>query len=219
MLLSRDYPKPHTNITAMKAALLTLFFLLSSAASADNDWTLRAAAGVASASDFDELYHFKGLNTSPYKTRFYGIEGGYRLAENAIDWPMDIYAKGGLNYFEERGYQDNSFEATLYIKFYFKLNAFENQLRFGIAEGLSYAERVPYVERMEAEEEGDSTSKLINYMEITFDIDLGRLTGSKHLKETYFGYLIKHRSGMWGNFGGVSDGGSNYNSLYIEKNF
>lgn len=203
----------------MKTALLTLLLLLSTVASAENDWSLRAAVGVASASDFDELYHFKGLNTSPYRTRFYGVEGGYRLAEDALDWPMDIYAKGGVNYFDERGYQSNSYEATLYLKFYLKLNIFGNQLRFGLAEGLSYAERAPYVERMEAEEEGDNTSEFINYMEITFDIDLGRLTGSKDLKETYVGYLIKHRSGMWGNFGGVQDGGSNYNSLYIEKNF
>ncbi|MCF6283529.1 MAG: hypothetical protein L3J28_15230 [Candidatus Polarisedimenticolaceae bacterium] len=203
----------------MKTALFTLLLLLATTASAENDWSIRAAVGSASASDFDELYYFSGLNTSSLKTHIYGVEGGYRLAEDIFEWPIDIYVKGGLNYFDENGHQANFFEGTLYVKFYVKLNAFENQLRFGIAEGVSYAGRSPYVEKLEAEEEGDNVSKLLNYMEITFDIDLGRLTGYPSLKETYFGYMIKHRSGVQGYYGGVSDGGSNYNALYIETNF
>jgi outer membrane protein len=203
----------------MKSALFSLFLLLSTTAMAGNDWSIRVAAGSASASDFDELYYFSGLNKSPLDTNFFGIEGGYRVAEDVFDWPIDIYTKGGFNYLDENGHQSNILEATLYIKFYAKFNIFNNQLRFGLAEGVSYAEKPLYVEKMEAEEEGDNTSNLLNYMEITFDIDLGRLTGNETLKNTYFGYLIKHRSGAHGTFGGVEDGGSNYNAIYIEKSF
>jgi outer membrane protein len=203
----------------MKTTFFALLLFVPTTIFAENDWSFRVAAGSASASDFDELYYFSGLNRSPYKTHFYGIDGGYRVAEDLFGWPIDIYTKGGLNYLDENGYQTNIFEATLYIKLYTKLNIFDNQLRFGLAQGISYAERPLYVEKMEAEEEQDNTSNLLNYMEITFDIDLGRLTGYKALKETYFGYLIKHRSGAQGFYGGVEDGGSNYNSIYIEKSF
>ncbi len=203
----------------MKTAFFLLLLFISTTTVAENDWSIRGAIGSASASDFDELYYFSGLNRSPYETRFIGVEGGYRVAEDLFGWPVDIYTKGGLNYLDENGYQANTLEATLYIKLYAKLNIFNNQLRFGLAEGVSYAERPPYVEKKEAEEEQDNTSNLLNYMEITFDIDLGRLTGKPALKETYFGYLIKHRSGAHGTYGGVEDGGSNYNSIYIEKNF
>ncbi len=203
----------------MKTTFFALLLFVSTTTFAENDWSFRIATGSASASDFDELYYFTGLNQSPYGTYFYGIDGGYRVAEDLFGWPVDIYTKGGLNYLDENGYQANTFEATLYVKLYAKLNIFDNQLRFGLAQGVSYAERPLYVEKMEAEEEQDNTSNLLNYMEITFDVDLGRLTGYKVLKETYFGYLIKHRSGAHGFYGGVEDGGSNYNSIYIEKNF
>jgi hypothetical protein len=56
-------------------------------------------------------------------------------------------------------------------------------------------------------------------MEITLDFDLGKLIRFKDLEQVYLGYLIKHRSGFHGLYGGVYDGGSNYNCVYIEKNF
>lgn len=186
---------------------------------ADNDYSLRLSAGSASASDFDQLYSFQGFNKSPYNTSVYGVDGGYRILKDINNWPFDLYVKGGLNYFNENGYQPDFLEATLYIKVYYKLQAFDNELRMGLAEGISMASKVPYTEKMEARVEDDSTSNLLNYMELTFDFDMGKLISVKALKETYLGYMIKHRSGMYGLYGGVADGGSNYNCLYVEKSF
>jgi len=36
---------------------------------------------------------------------------------------------------------------------------------------------------------------------------------------TYFGILLKHRSGIFGLINNVAHGGSNYNSIYLEKKF
>jgi len=196
-----------------------LLLLLSLNLIADNDYSLRLATGSASVSDFDKLYTFHGLNKSPYNSSVYGLEGGYKLMKNIGDLPFDLYVKGGLNYFDENGYQPNFLEATAYFKIYYKLDVLDNQLRIGLAEGISYATKVPYVEKMEAEVENDATSNLLNYMELTFDFDMGKLVSVDALKETYLGYMIKHRSGMYGLYGGVKDGGSNYNCVYIEKNF
>ncbi|DAB30834.1 MAG TPA: hypothetical protein CFH84_01805 [Sulfurimonas sp. UBA12504] len=193
--------------------------LLSLNLIADDDYSLRLAVGSSSASDFDNLYTLHGLNKSPYNTFAYGLEGGYRVMRNMGDLPLDLFVKGGLNYFDENRYQPNFLEATAYFKIYYKLDILENQLRIGLAEGISYATKVPYVEKMEAEEENDATSNLLNYMELTFDFDMGKLIPFDGLKETYLGYMIKHRSGMYGLYGGVKDGGSNYNCVYIEKNF
>lgn len=197
--------------------LLFLFFNLV----ADDDYSLRVAVGTSSSSDFDQLYTFTGFNTSPYDTEVYGVEGGYRVIKDMFEWPFDIYVKGGVNYFYENGYQDDFLEATLYVKIYYKLNAFSNQFRLGIAEGVSYAfnDIGPWVEHMEAVEEKDGESHFLNYMEITLDFDMGKLFRVKSLQEVYLGYLIKHRSGFHGFYGGVKDGGSNYNCVYIEKNF
>ena len=203
--------------------ILTLFLLLSSISYAkeikENDYSVRIFGGASSRSDFDQLYTFTGLNTSLYGTNVYGVDIGYKLAENISDWPFDIYAKTGMSYFDENGYQADFLELTLYIKLIYKLNAFGNQFRLGIAEGFSYAGRVPYVEAEEARVEGDNQSDFLNYMEITLDFDLGKLIRVKSMEHYHLGYLIKHRSGFHGVYNGVRDGGSNYNCIYIEKNF
>lgn len=194
-----------------------LFFALSLAA--EDDYSVRLAAGSSSASDFDQLYTFGGLNTHPAKTNLYGVSGGYRVVKDAFEWPLDVTLNGGLNYFDENNHQNDFLEADLYIKFIFKFDFWDNQLRYGIAEGVSYAHSVPYVESQEAILEGDNQSRFLNYMEMSFDFDVGKLIRVKDLEQLYLGYLIKHRSGMWGLYNGVSDGGSNYNCVYLEKNF
>ena len=186
---------------------------------ADNDYSVRGAYGESSASDFDELYYFQGLNKSPYDTSVYNIAGAYRFVEDAFDWPVDFTANAGVSYFDENGHQDNFFEGTLYLKMFIKFNFLSQQFRYGIAEGVSYAGKVPWVEHMEAVAEDDNEAEFLNYMEMTFDFDVGKLIRVKDLEGLYLGYLIKHRSGFHGNYGGVKDGGSNYNCVYLEKNF
>jgi hypothetical protein len=200
---------------------LKLFFLLLFSLSlvAQEDFNFRVAAGSSSASDFDQLYTFNGFNTHPAKTNVYGVSMGYRLLEDIFDLPMDVYANGSVNYFDENGHQDDFLEGDLYVKLYIKFNFWSNQFRYGIAEGVSYAGSVPWVEHLEAVAENDNESRFLNYMEMTFDFDLGKLIGSKDLEKLYLGYLIKHRSGWQGRYGGVYDGGSNYNCIYLEKNF
>ena len=50
-------------------------------------------------------------------------------------------------------------------------------------------------------------------------MNIGKVFDYKPLKNTYLGYAIKHRSGIFGLINNVSHGGSNYNTLYIESNF
>lgn len=196
-----------------------LLFLLTLNLIADNDYSIRGAYGTSSASDFDELYKFSGLNTSPYGTSVYNVAGGYRFVEDAFDLPFDFTVNGGVSYFDENGHQSDFLEATLYLKMFIKFNFLSQTFRYGIAEGVSYAGSVPWVEHKEAEAEDDEESEFLNYMEMTFDFDVGKLIRVKDLEGLYLGYLIKHRSGAKGTYGGVQDGGSNYNCIYIEKNF
>lgn len=200
-----------------------LFLLLHTLVSGDsfkeNDYSARAFWGASSASDFDQLYTFQGFNTSEYKTNVYGVDLGYKFYENIFDWPFDIYAKAGVSYFDENYHQDNFLEAVICFKLVYKLNAFGNQFRIGFAEGGSYAQSVPWVEKQEAILENDNQSNFMNYLEFSFDFDVGKLIRVKSMENLYLGYLIKHRSGFHGLYGGVYDGGSNYNSIFLEKNF
>lgn len=149
------------------------------------------------------------------------LDGGYRFVHNMLDWPFDWYCKGGISYFNEDGYQPDFLEATLYVKVYLKLDFWTNRVRIGLGEGISLAQEVPEVEIIDATNDDgtvDDTAKFLNYLDISVDVDLGRLIKVERMKDIYLGYTLKHRSGIFGVFNGVH-GGSNYNMLTLEKNF
>jgi len=180
------------------------------------DFSLRIGGGYA---DFNDLGEILILNHQAYEKETYvlNLDGGWRFAENTGDLPFDFYLKGGLSWFNEQGYQDDIYEATLYVKVYYKWDFWKNRIRIGVGEGISYASDVPIVEEDDAT--GDKeVAKFLNYMDISADFDLGRLIRVKSLEDLYIGYTIKHRSGVFGLYSGVT-GGSNYNMLTIEKNF
>ena len=163
----------------------------------------------------------------PEKTTALNLDGGYRLSHNTFSWPLDIYLKGGLSYFDEKGvtFQGEKYkdflEATFYIKAYLKLDFWQNRIRLGAGEGLSLAQEIPVVEVVDASNgDGsvDPTAKFLNYLDISLDLDVGRLVRVETMKDLYLGYTLKHRSGVFGLFNGVH-GGSNYNMLTLEKNF
>jgi outer membrane protein len=90
--------------------------------------------------------------------------------------------------------------------------------RVGFGLGLSYAQRVPYVEAKSQEDRDRGTSKLLQYLDPTIDVSLGDLFGSKDLRETYFGVGVSHRSGIFGmaQLYESVNGGSNYIYTFVE---
>ena len=209
---------PSLNIQGLLLKLILVFFmfLTLNAQEVDNKYSLRLAYGSASENDLGEIL-FGSFGSHSRDLSVYSLDGGYLLKKEIFDWPLDIYIKGGLSYFDE-DQLENMLEGTFYLKAYLNLDFWGNRVRVGAAEGVSYASHVPESESIEAQAEGDNTSKLLNYLDISLDFDLGKLVCYKPMHETYVGYALKHRSGVFGVYGGVS-GGSNYNMFYLEKNF
>jgi len=181
------------------------------------DFSLRLGTGH---SDFNNLGQIIIFDFDTYEghTHVTNIDGGWLFSDNMQDLPFDWYLKGGLSYFDENGLQDNFFEATLYVKVYYKLDFIDNRIRIGFGEGLSWASHVPICEIVEATIDDGKVAKLLNYLDISADFDLGRLINVDSLDDLYIGYTIKHRSGVFGLFSGVK-GGSNYQMFTVEKNF
>jgi len=198
--------------------LLLFFFLLFSVSHADDKWSVRVGYGY---SDENDLGQILTLNPKPHAsgTSAGGVEGGYLVTRDTWGLPLDLYLKGGLNRFFENGYQSDFFEVTFYVKAYWNFRFWGNTVRLGAGEGASYALGIPYVERLEAEGEGDHNSRFLNYLDISLDIDIGRLIRYNPLYATYIGYALKHRSGIYGAINSVHRGGSNYNLFYVEHKF
>jgi outer membrane protein len=193
-----------------------LILILSLEADTLTNYSLRGGYGVASDNDLGEILSGDVGSTSK-DLSVVSIDGGYLLKKDLFDLPLDIYLKGGFAYFNE-AQNDDVFEATVYIKLIYNFDFWSNRVRLGFGEGVSLASEVLEVEADEAYLEDDETSKFLNYLDITLDFDLGRLVRYKPLEDVYIGYLLKHRSGVFGLFNGVH-GGSNYNTFYIETNF
>jgi len=184
----------------------------------EENYSLRLGWGIADKNDLGQILSGEG-EFSGAKTHVLGIDGGYLLGKSIYGLPIDIYLKGSIYRFLENYHQDDFWEGTVYVKAYYNIDAWENRLRIGAAEGFSLAARVPITEKIDASQKGSDTSKFLNYLDISADIDIGRLMRIPQWKDTYIGYALKHRSGVFGLINGVNHGGSNYDMVYIEKNF
>ena len=179
---------------------------------------MRIGWGQADKNDFGEILSGEGTFDDA-KTHVLGVDAGYMLAKDLFEQPIDIYVKGSIYRFYENGYQDDFWEATLYLKGYYNLDMWGNRLRLGAGEGFSMTSGVPIVEQIEAEQKGSRTAHFLNYLDISADIDVGRLFGLSQWHDLYLGYALKHRSGIFGLINNVKKGGSNYDMVYIEKKF
>ena len=202
----------------MKTLLLVLLLTLSLIA--ENDYSMRISYGTASESTLGEIVAF---DSKPHEFDYtvIGLDGGYLLKNKLFDKPLDLYLKGGLSQFDDSANAVNSnkvYEATLYIKLFYNIDFFDNRIRFGFGEGGSFTSDILSVEQLEGDL-GDKKSYYLNYIDLSLDFDLGRLIRYKPMHNTYVGWALKHRSGIFGLINGVTSGGSNYNTIYLEKNF
>ena len=197
----------------MKSLLLLLIALHLIA---QDNYSLRIAYGKVTSSDLGEILT-ANIKKHQYDLRVISLNGSYLLKQNIADLPIDIYSNFGLSYFDEDNQQHNIYEVTTFIKAYYKFDTLTS--RFGFGEGVSYTSDVLTTEYLEATQKEDHYSKFLNYLDISFDFDFGKLIDYKPLQSTYIGVLIKHRSGIFGLVNNVSHGGSNYNTFYIERYF
>ena len=186
-------------------------------ANAEDNYSIRLAYGQATTNDFGSVIS-GDLGSHPENLSVVAIDVGYLLKSDLFDLPIDLYAKGGLSYFNE-GIHDDVYEAIVYIKAIYNIDFLDNRVRFGLGEGVSYTTSILEAERYESSLDGGKTSQFLNYIDVSLDFDVGRLIRYEPLRETYVGILLKHRSGVFGLYNGVEDGGSNYNSVYLERNF
>lgn len=154
-------------------------------------------------------------------TKIAGIELGRPLIERLNGWPLDFVGYVGVINHIENGLQPDSLQVNAYIKGYFYGFPWSHRVktRLGFGAGLSLAERSPYVEARDQVNRGRDTSRVLNYLDPSIDVSVGDLISARALKDTFFGFGVSHRSGIFGSsqlLGNVN-GGSNYIYTYIES--
>jgi len=206
----------------MRKVLLTLllasfiFINVANAQESAKKYSVRGVYGWATSKDLGEVV-FGHFSPDSKQYKVYSLDGGYLLWDNVNEWPLDIYVKGGLSYYDEDNFE-SAYGADVYIKAFWSFDFLKNRVRLGFGEGISYTTKTLKIEEEDAVVKSSPTSKFLNYLDISLDFDFGKLVRVKSLENLYIGMLIKHRSGVFGLYNGVH-GGSNYNTLYLEKNF
>lgn len=154
-------------------------------------------------------------------TSITGIQVGKPFLQNVNGWPLDFVGYAGLTSHNDRGLQANGLQFDLFMKAFYTGFPWSDRVktRLGMGVGVSLAQRAPYIEASSQAMDGKPASRLLNYLDPTLDVSVGDLVGSRVLKDTFIGFGVSHRSGIFGSsrlLGNVS-GGSNYIYTYVES--
>jgi len=191
-----------------------IFFLVTIVSLFANDNTVRLAYGKASNSDLGQIITFNS-NNMEQNFQVLSINGAFLLGDTFFELPFKQYSNISFSYFKDNSIKD-SYELAMFLKLFYEPKIFKNYVRVGFGEGFSYTNAIVKVELLEAQDENGKNSKFLNYLDLSIDFNLGKIFNQNNL---YMGFLIKHRSGIFGLINNVKHGGSNYNCLYLEKTF
>jgi outer membrane protein len=154
-------------------------------------------------------------------TSISAIQIGKPFLENVNGWPVDIAGYVGVTSHNDRGLQANGLQLDLFMKAFYSGFPWRDRVktRLGMGVGVSLAQRAPYIEASSQAASGKPASRMLNYLDPTIDVSLGDLLGSRALKDTFIGFGVSHRSGIFGasRLLGNVNGGSNYLYTYVES--
>ena len=179
---------------------------------------IRLAHGWATISSLEDIIG-GGVVEDEYSNQLTSIFYGQPVSNNLFDLPLQVYLTPGLTYHHGSEVQDPTWEADLAFKFYYTLPIEVLDLRFGAGEGFSYINSVTYIEKLDAEPKGYTTSNLNFYLDFSADIGLGFIGES--FEDLWIGTAVHHRSSVFEQsslFGRIK-GGSNYNTVYLQWHF
>ncbi|WEM43987.1 MipA/OmpV family protein [Photobacterium sp. DA100] len=180
---------------------------------------LRVAHGWATPSNIGEIFSGNRVKDE-FNNQLTSFFYGHPLTDELFGFPLDIYLTPGFVWHWSSDVQSSTQEYVMAIKAYYTFT-WPVQWRFGVAEGLSYVNRITYIEQSEMDRKGYEPSKLLNYLDFSFDVNLGDVFNHKPLDSVWFGYSLHHRSAIFesaSQFGRIK-GGSNYNTVYVQFDF
>ncbi|MCQ1060009.1 MipA/OmpV family protein [Photobacterium sp. ZSDE20] len=180
---------------------------------------LRIAHGWATPSNIGEIFS-GNTEKDEFNNQLTSVFYGHPLTDELFGLPLDIYLTPGYVWHWHSDVQSSTQEYVMAIKAYYTFT-WPVQWRFGVAEGLSYVNRITYIEQSEMDRKGYEPSKLLNYLDFSFDVNLGDVFNHKPLDGVWLGYSLHHRSAIFesaSQFGRIK-GGSNYNTVYVQFDF
>ncbi|PSW06352.1 MltA-interacting MipA family protein [Photobacterium lipolyticum] len=179
----------------------------------------RLAHGWATPSNIGEIFSGNRVKDE-FDNKLTSVFYGHPLTDELFGLPLDIYLTPGFVWHWHSEVQSSSQEYVVAVKAYYTFN-WPVEWRFGVAEGLSYINNITYIEQIEMDRKEYEPSNLLNYLDFSFDVNVGDLLKQKSMDGVWLGYSLHHRSAIFesaSQFGRIK-GGSNYNTVYLQFDF
>jgi hypothetical protein len=192
----------------------------------DGHHTLRVSFAKSSETDFLTVV-LGDYSASRESNYLLGANWGTDFTDTLFGLPFPTTLNVGLQYFNERGIQQDGYGTTAYIKAHYDwtLPFTEKQIRLGLGEGLSYVSRIPMSEQRDFAKKGEGihSEKLMNYLEWTIDVPLSQFEPMRRLmngriEELSVGFIVYHRSSVFGLFA-ETKGGINFMGFGFEARY
>ncbi|MFA0088038.1 MipA/OmpV family protein [Vibrio sp. 10N.261.51.F12] len=180
---------------------------------------VRVAHGYASPSDMGDILTFNGKR-DPYNNQVTSIFYGHPLTDELFGLPLDIYLSPGYAHHWSSEVQETGNEFVALIKAYYTFN-WPVKMRLGVGNGVSYIDNVTYIEQQEMDKKEKRASHVMNYIDISYDVNIGSIFRKPKWEALWLGYSLHHRSAIFeasSQFGRIK-GGSNYSTVYLQYDF
>lgn len=193
---------------------------------------VRFAYGWATPSNMGDILLRWDVEDDPQNNQLASLFYGHPVADSLFGVEsLDVYITPGFVYHlasdpytdPNSGITYNNQPTTEYVlafKLYWNLE-WPIRWRLGAAEGISYVKDITNLEQREMDSKGYRASNLMNYLDISVDLNIGDLFRADVMRDLWFGYSLHHRSSIFETssaFGRIK-GGSNYNTLYLQYHF
>lgn len=183
-------------------------------------WQWRVAGGYWKDGNFIEMIY---LNNMAVNTKDTAMVSGFlskKISDEVWGLPIEAHATAGIVRHFEKGEQDNFNEYVVAIKGYYNQFPWSHivETRVGFGYGFSYADEVPWQESDSVLEKNENDSPTLQYLDYSWDVNVGDLFRTDAAKHCYLGYSIHHRSGIFGKTDVYNrvNGGSNWNTFYLQ---
>ncbi|BFM10480.1 MipA/OmpV family protein [Simiduia litorea] len=184
------------------------------------DWEWRLAGGYIKDGNFIEMIYLNNMAVDTEKTALVSAFLSKKITERTFDLPIQMHITGGLVRHFEKNLQSDFNEYVFALKGYFSEFPWSHiiETRVGFGYGFSYGDKVSFEESASVMEDNINDSRLLQYLDYSWDVNIGDLFRAPSAKHCYLGYSIHHRSGIFSKaeiYNNV-DGGSNWNTFYVQ---
>lgn len=179
----------------------------------------RVAHGWATPSSLADIFRGDAAKDE-FNNQMTSVFYGHPLTDRLFGLPLDLFVNGGLVWHWKSAVQDHAQEVVASIKLFYTV-PLPVRVRLGAGEGVSYVNRIPYVEETQLGKKGYKPSKLLNFLDFSVGFNLGDIAGGETMRHWWLGYGIHHRSAIFEtaqHFGRIK-GGSNFQTVYLQWHY